>query len=158
MSPKKVVHFSGWHAKQNHHGMLHALVVLEAQDRGIYGITLDLTARRGAPDRQVSIQLCLDEARKLPISRVDWRPSAPHTNKRGSPLVRGLQVWTSVHSFAENAALGLEAMVTENLPIAIPLKPEPADFNELLVRVCELFQIDSLRTVETPPWAPSFFD
>jgi hypothetical protein len=97
----------------------------------ISGASIIGTAYRDEPNRRVSFQLCADvDGKDYRIARIDWKPNVPHTNRYGEN--RGLSLYTSVHDFPENAALGLEIMQTQNLPIVCAIDPEPDDFTALL--------------------------
>lgn len=94
----------------------------------------------------------------IPLRRLDWRPTRPHTNSHGGPehqfrTFRG----SHYHPFELNRDLGLDVMVQERLPVAVDLDPDPASFNELLIRMGQLFAIVGVERIGLPEWSPSLF-
>ena len=115
---------------------------------------LHITAVVDLPNEDMSFQLCLAEPSDMfPIARFDWRPPRAHTNRVGPH--RGLTSFTGLHPFEENAALGLSAMVANNLPISLPIDPEPADFGQAVAYVCATFNLAFRNELPTPPWSLS---
>lgn len=115
---------------------------------------LHVSAVVDLPSEDMSFQLCLAEpADTFPIARFDWRPPRAHINRVGPH--RGLTSFTGLHPFEENAALGLSAMVANNLPVSLPVAPEPANFEQAVAYVCATFNLAFRNELPTPPWSPS---
>ncbi|NEU13572.1 hypothetical protein G3T14_15740 [Methylobacterium sp. BTF04] len=130
-------------------------LVLAALAEGIsINAELHITAVSGLPDENVTFQLCLAEpAGTYPISRFDWKPPGIHTNKLGPH--KGIRSETGLHPFAENAALGFACMVSDNLPVCLPVTPEPSDFGEAVAYVCATFNLAFVNGLPFPPWSPT---
>ncbi|WP_342152378.1 hypothetical protein [Methylorubrum sp. SB2] len=113
-----------------------------------------LTAAAALPNEHVGFQLCLSvPGHTFPVTRFDWRPPRPHVNRFG-PL-RGLSSGTGLHPFEENAELGLAMMVTHNLPVCMPIDPEPPDFSSAVAYVCDTFRLELREPIPLPPWSPT---
>lgn len=118
----------------------------------IMGASIIGTAYRDEPNRRVSFQLCADvDGQDYRVARIDWKPNAPHTNRYGES--KGLTLYTSVHDFQENAALGLGTMQTQNLPIVCAIDPEPEDFPALLGCLRDKFKVVNAQDVPVPQWS-----
>lgn len=118
------------------------------------GVSIIGTAWTDEPDARVTFQLTMDvDGNDFRIARIDWRPRQPHTNKIGPPGLRGLTAYTSIHDFPENAALGIEEMQKNNLPIVKKIDPEPPNFNELLAYLRVTFKLDNASEIPVPPWS-----
>ncbi|MBI4968058.1 MAG: hypothetical protein HZC25_08050 [Rhodospirillales bacterium] len=126
------------------------------------GIWLRVTAYKAIPDRRVSFQIEFkpEGFRHIPAARVDWRPANPHSNRNIGPAHLRLMVieGSHHHTFDANWPLGFERMVSENLPIAEPLVPDPRDFEGLLHLVGRLFNVDGMKGIAVPKWEPGLFD
>jgi hypothetical protein len=57
-----------------------------------------------------------------------------------------------VHRFEHNYNEAGDRMVRGNLPRAIPLEPDPANFSELLEVASKELKISDLSRVTVPPW------
>lgn len=115
---------------------------------------LRISAVTDLPDEDMSFQLSLAEpADTFPITRFDWRPPRAHTNRVGQQ--RGVTSFTGLHPFEDNAALGFSAMVANNLPISLPVAPEPGDFGQAVAYVCATFNFAFRNPLPTPPWSRS---
>jgi hypothetical protein len=62
------------------------------------------------------------------------------------------------HPFDLNRVLGFDRMVSENLPVAVPLNPDPEDFRALARRAGALFNIEGMEALPAPEWEPRLFD
>ena len=126
------------------------------------GITLPfcrlrICAVRTMPDEAVTVQI--EHARGgqkyRPLVRLDWRPiNDTHRNKhRGPPEYRWKEiVGTHYHRFDLNYFESEKRMLEGNLPIAVPVIPEPMTFAEILDFVGKEFNILGLELYEPPPW------
>jgi hypothetical protein len=112
----------------------------------------------GLPHRHVTLGLrwaAVTTARGGHFDRLDWRPVGAHNNKGHGPaawrhvLIEG----THHHPLAENAALpmGLSQAMSHNLPVALPVGPEP-DWPEFLAEAARRWRIADLVNIPAPPW------
>lgn len=130
------------------------LVLVALAEGQTLNAELHITAVADLPDEDVSFQLCLAEpSDTFPITRFDWRPPRAHTNKVGSH--KGVTSFTGVHPFEENASLGFANMVAGNLPVSLPVAPEPGDFEQAVAYVCATFNLAFQNSLPTPPWSLS---
>ncbi|MEQ8447367.1 MAG: hypothetical protein RIB57_15895 [Pelagibacterium sp.] len=116
-----------------------------------------LTSTR-RPDRDVSFQHeQILGGTTYHVSRLDWRPRAPHTNRGAGPEELRFSPISGSHwhPFQLNAELGVEAVLSMgNLPVALPIDPDPLDFNALKNTLRELFRIGNAQEIGLPPWSP----
>ncbi|MFG1330180.1 hypothetical protein V5F41_02890 [Xanthobacter autotrophicus] len=139
-------------------GATRLTVALECDDPDLTGIALCLRTNANTPDADLSAQLFVSLAdHDWRIERIDWRPRNPHTNRTGSADLKGLTVETGIHSFEENTTCGLAEMQAKNLPLVVPLKPEPQTFDELLAVARVRFSIVDTSSIPDPPWSPNLF-
>lgn len=89
-----------------------------------------------------------------PLTRIDWKPLAAHNNKSFGPAMYRNKIITAshYHSFALNWNEEGKAMRKGNLPIAIPLLPEPQTFERLVDLVRQEFNIVNIDWLQLPPW------
>lgn len=129
---------------------------LEADGITLQGLTLLAQCHAERPDEQVSLNI-LAEMKPRPrcVARVDWRglghgnghrlcgehrfTDAGRTHFHDPELHRGID-------FAELFGSG------NGPPIALPIQPEPATFNDLLARAADLLHIQNLTDMPVPPW------
>jgi len=145
---------SSW--AQDEMGRLSLTLALEIYGATVQGLYLRGKARRDLADRAVMFQL----EYRLPfqleeqICRIDWRPLHVHRNDgKGPEAYRFKEINGShYHTFAENWLPIEGRMRRNNLPIAIPLDPEPSGFGQLLALVSKEFRISNLGGVQIPPW------
>lgn len=125
--------------------------------RGIVleGAQIRMTALRPRPDEAVTFQLeFLRPLHKFrPACRVEWRPLHGHNNKGCGPLeYRHREIKGSHHHVFEHNWLGeTEEMRSGNLPVAIPIIPDPEDFHSFLDFVGQTLRITGLGLVDPPP-------
>jgi hypothetical protein len=137
--------------------------IVPAEDASSYTLaTLRIAWRavRGNADRDVSASLIVTiQGRDYAAWRMDWRPVHPHLNQCGPKELRGLSVdTTGIHEFEHNSKLGLLQMQTKNLPVCVPVDPEPHDFDAFVRFVCSrLNVIITDGKILSPPWSTSFF-
>lgn len=122
------------------------------------GMVLFGRASLALPERNVTLGLSWDdpEGRGGNFDRLDWRPLGAHTNKGLGPpenrftLIEG----THHHPLADNAALemGLLRAIRENLPVALPVAPEPADWPAFLALAAQRWNFHDVVPVPLPPW------
>jgi hypothetical protein len=109
------------------------------------------------PDRHVVLGLRWADAmgRGGHFDRLDWKPMDAHNNKGlGPPEFRHVVVeGTHHHRLADNAALamGLAQAMRENLPVAVPVEPEP-DWPDFLAEAARRWRIHDLVNTPVPPW------
>lgn len=153
-APKIAMPPLDWKPDARNARYLRVPIVCDCAPRDVLGVAIVGTAWTDEPDERVTFQLIVDvDGENYRIARIDWKPRQPHTNRVGPPELLGLSALTSIHDFPENAALGLEKMQSENLPIVKAIDPEPADFNALLLYLRDTFQLENATDIPTPPWA-----
>lgn len=156
-SPKIAGEPTGWKVGN---GTSRLFLVLPLDVVPTYQATCRLVFRATSvnPDRDVSATLVVTLAgRDLTAWRFDWRPLHPHLNRVGSKQLKGLLVDTGIHDFASNAALGLERMQAEGLPICCPVEHEPHDYDAFVRLVCDILNVSLTEPVQSPPWSPKLF-
>lgn len=123
----------------------------------IEGLRFRATALALRPEENVTFQLEFFPPRRQPrggpIERIEWRPLRGHNNKMIGPahLHNILQKGTHHHDFRLNWAHSQTAVRKGNLPISMPIVPEPS-FNEILEFVGKAFRIAPIDWVTAPPW------
>lgn len=110
------------------------------------------------PDELVRLMLLTIDAsgKERCFARVEWR-SSPHPNlKAVCGEFRGLSAGrTHYHDPCLHRGLSLDEFFGVNdLPIAVPIDPEPETYRELLEIAAGLLHIENLRELEEPPWQP----
>lgn len=125
----------------------------------IEGLRLRVTAMVRRPNECVTFQLEYTPPRGDPkggaFDRLEWRPVSAHTNKGVGPpgLRHVVQSSSHHHSFEANWNDGQSARVKRGeLPIAVPISPDPASFEEALALAGERFKINNIGVVDRPPW------
>lgn len=145
----------GWERSQDErHLKLSSAIAIDGLT--IEGLILQAQTPRTHPDRAVCFQLmAIDHAtrRYAPFCRLEWRPLKPHNNKNlGPQSLRNISQKTShLHCYDENRKLG-RIWRERNLPVAIPIDPEPKSYKELLDFTREFFKILNVISVPEPPW------
>jgi hypothetical protein len=108
------------------------------------------------PDCQVTgqIECHLPRGKGGPLARVDWRPLHSHNNHGAGPAEWRFKIMSGSHhhAFALNWAHSEAQVKQGKLPIAVPLAPDPADFQMLLEFLEKQFNINSLASIPIPPW------
>jgi hypothetical protein len=133
---------------------------LSIQGHYVPGLKLKGTAQAHLPDQDVTLQLVYQReiySRRFHLVRVEWRPLRTHFNDGGAPAaIRFRQIVGShYHPFDLNSRRGLNALLaSHNLPVAVPLEPEPRNYWEFLDIAGQLLNIDALAQIGEPPWAP----
>lgn len=121
----------------------------------IEGLRLRIQAWRERPLTDVTATLELVRGyESVCLARVDMRPTSPHVNVhwRRFKLVHEIE-GSHVHPFDMNAKLGRDAFAPAgNLPVAVPLDPEPESFAEFVAMVEALFKIDGTAQLRGPDW------
>lgn len=121
-------------------------------------LTLFGRATATLPDRKVTLGLRWQDetSRGGNLDRLEWRPVKAHINRANAPPdLRPLVIEGSHHRpLALNAALdiGLIQAMQENLPVAVPLTPQPSDWPSLLRVAATLWRISGLIHAPIPPW------
>lgn len=124
----------------------------------IEGLLFRATALAYRPQESITFQLEYLPPKRQPkggpMERVEWRPLKGHMNKAvGPPHLRNvMQRGTHHHDFWLNWNHSQTAVRNGNLPIAIPIEPEPS-LDGILEFVGEKFRISPICWVPPPPWA-----
>lgn len=140
-------------------GVLELSASLEVEGVAIEGLTLRGAARKPMQDRQVVFQLEYHAVGITggPICRIEWRPLSAHNNRGIGPkeLRNIVQTTSHHHRFDLNWDRSQAAILRGEIPIAVPLNPEPENFRALLAVVGKEFRIRRIQSVTVPPWEPS---
>lgn len=154
-APKDALGPLDWKPDKQRERILRIPIACDCYPLNITGVSIMGTAWADEPDERVTFQLLVDiQGKDYRISRIDWKPRQGHTNKFGPPEYRGLTVLSSIHDFPENADMGLDKMMSMNLPIAKPIEPDPQNFNGLLIYLRDTFRLRNALDIPEPPWAP----
>jgi hypothetical protein len=152
-SEKSIAVFTSWERRAGYYRFFAPL--------DIEGVTIEGLELRGStlvrfPDQSVTFQLQYQRtgARMMPLCRIEWRPIKPHDNKGvGPPEYRFLKLTGShIHPFDLNLKMGTTPRTKDNLPVAIPLEPDPTDFHHLLEIAGQKLRITNLGSVPVPEW------
>jgi hypothetical protein len=135
---------------------------LEIDGVVVEGLTLRGRTRKPLQDRELIFQLEYRHSQIIggPVSRIEWRPLNPHSNKGIGPkhLQHAIQDCSHLHPFDLNWERSQEAVLRGDLPIAVPLTehwPEPENFRAFLAVVGKAFRIRNIQIVTPPPWQPT---
>lgn len=132
---------------------------LEIRGVVIEGLWFRATAMIEMPDEAVTCQIEYHPPRGGvggALCRIEWRPLSGHNNKGLGPpehqhrLIRG----SHHHRFDLNWGVAPKSVRRGNLPVAVPLNDDPADFETLLALVSKEFNIANIGLVSHPPWRP----
>ena len=149
---------TGWVTSENGHDALLKVLPVEVHAPTIGTARLIWRAVRRSPDRDASVTLVTTiQGKDLTAWRMDWRPLLPHTNTCGPVRLKGLTVKTGIHEFGCNSRLGMRTMQSRNLPICVPVEPEPHDFDAFVRYVCKTLNVSLTEQVLGPPWSPTLF-
>ena len=136
---------------------------LEIDEITYPGLQLRITTLKPEPDRDVTFQLEYHPpvGKAHHLVRLDWRPFHRHNNRNIGPTHLRLIEFggTHIHPFDLNWSEQKQAMIKQNLPIALPVDPkeDPGTFEELLEFAAVLLKISDLMSmVPRPPWQQSF--
>jgi hypothetical protein len=129
---------------------------LEIAGVTVEGLRLRASVIKILPDEDLCIQLeHFSDRRKFePIARFEWRPIRSHCNNgQGPPELRWERFRkTHIHPFEDNLAARLRSFRNRNLPIGIPISPEPQTFEEALETAGKELRINNMRRIPRPPW------
>ena len=124
----------------------------------VQGLRLRITARSSLPDEAVTAQIEYHglRGRYGPLCRLEWRPITGHSNKGiGPPEFRHrLLTGSHHHSFGLNWQYAASAVRRGNLPVAVPVNPDPPDYRAALALAATEFRIGDLGSIPVPPWQP----
>jgi hypothetical protein len=91
-----------------------------------------------------------------PICRMEWNPLRGHTNKGCGP--KSLQFkemkGSHYHPFELNWEHSEKEVRRGNLPIAMPIDPEPENFRQFLALAGKEFRIKNIQSIGVPEWQP----
>jgi hypothetical protein len=139
--------------------VLEIVCPLQIDSTVIEGLQFRLTARKSMADEMVTAQIEYHPASESggPLARIEWRPLSGHNNRGRGPkalqhrLIKGCHH----HSFASNLKHATKELGRGPLPVAHPIDPSPANFDELLQLVSKEFRITNIQWIEVPPWEPA---
>ena len=133
-------------------------VALEIDGITVAGLLLLGRASLTLRDRHVTLGLSWDDPTGPGgiFDRLDWRPLAAHTNKGLGPSDHRFSIidGSHHHSLADNAALamGIRRAIQQNLPVAVPIEPDPADWSAFLALAAQRWSLHELVHTPVPPW------
>jgi hypothetical protein len=134
---------------------------LEVQGLALEGLRLRSTVYTGGPVLAAMLQLeYIAAGRKLgPLDRIDWNPIHTHNNRgKGPPELQFIpQTGSHHHTFDWNWLPDEGRMRTSNLPVAIPLSPDPVTVAELFGFAEGYFRIKGLGKQQLPEWQEDLF-
>lgn len=89
-----------------------------------------------------------------PFERLEWRPLKGHNNKGlGPPEWQYIQQdGTHHHLFDINWNGQAKRVRRGDLPISLPVEPDPVSFQEALALAGKKFRINNIDVVVPPPW------
>jgi hypothetical protein len=159
---KEVDRFPGWTEPEAETGAMWFVAPLAIGGVTQEAFTLHGLALKYAPDRNVCFELRAlgPRNRKVPLARYEWRSlRGGHTNSRraGSPVSGERVTPTHYHSFNLNFLPEHRRMRSGNLPQAESVEADPQSFESLRVEVGNLFRINNMSIVFTPPWEYGMF-
>jgi hypothetical protein len=135
---------------------LEVVSTLDVDGVTVQGLQLRILAWRQYPDEAVCIQLLYawPRAKYRPIWRIEWRPFSGHNNRnKGPPEFRLREIKGShQHTFRLNWREGEGVLRQGNLPIAVPINPDPTNFASLLAFSGNELRIRNMGTIPAPPW------
>jgi hypothetical protein len=151
---KTLILTSGW--SEDAQGRQSMFLSMDIDGATVEGLTLRLVARRSLPDRHVMCQLEYRPPFQIvePFCRIDWRPLKPHNNHGRGPEEYRFREMTGSHHhpFGLNWDAQRNQMLKENLPIGVPIDPDPSGFRQLLALVSKEFRITNAEEVPLPSW------
>jgi hypothetical protein len=122
----------------------------------IDGARVRLKAIDDLPEQAVMVQLEYPQSdrRDHAIDRINWKPIHDHCNQgKGPEEYRFIPFeGTHRHAFDLNWLPEEGRLLVKNLPVALPVRPDPATYQELLEFAGECFRINNLTAIEPPPW------
>jgi hypothetical protein len=139
-------------------GNLQFTVPLDIEAVTEEGLWLFGRANAALPEREVTLGLRWVgvPSRFEVFDRFDRRPIGGHNNKGLGPRELRFRPFdgTHRHPLDVNAALaiGLLRAMAENLPVAVPVEPDPAIWRAFLATVADQYRIHDLVTAPPPPW------
>jgi hypothetical protein len=129
----------------------------------IEGLRFRITAMIPRLEECVTVQVeyipPMRDLRGGALARIEWKPLKGHNNKNAGPLAHRNKFITASHhhrfdlNWNEQAA----ALRRGNLPIAVPVEPDPATFETLVDLVRQEFRISNLDWLQPPPWQATLF-
>ena len=122
----------------------------------IQGLLFRATAHIYSADRQVTFQIEYHTpvGKGGAFSRIEWRPRSPHSNKNIGPVEFRLKLIQGCHfhPFDINWKHSNTLVKRGILPIAIPISPALASYEDALAFVEKQFRIKGVKSIPIPPW------
>lgn len=152
-APKRILAFPEW----RRNGIsLRLKANLEVDGIVLQGVTFLAQCNAERPDEQVTLNILAEiKPKERCIARIDWR-GLGHGNR--DHLCGGYKFTDAGRTHFHDPALHRGIDFAElfdgenNLPIALPIHPEPDSFNDLLARAADLLHIQNLTDMPVPPW------
>lgn len=152
-SQKRIISQKSWRLTNS---TLRSVWSIEVDGVVEQGLTLLAACSAERPEENVAIVLRVEVGLKpLAFSRIDWR-NKPHDNRQAvCGVYRHMSAGrTHFHDPNLHEDIDVNSFFEMNIPIALPIEPEPTDFCALLDISAKLLHIDNLSDIEAPPWAP----
>lgn len=131
------------------------ITVSDSNDIALEDVRIRIGVWRNRPMEDVTATFEINDAvRWVCVSRIDFAPTAPHTNRHWrrfhlSPEING----SHIHTCEDNARIGADAFVpASNLPNARALDKEPQSFREIWAVIGAHFNISGLDDLPAPEW------
>jgi hypothetical protein len=132
---------------------LHVLLA-DTSGASIEGAALRIMVWRHRPMQDMTATLeATHQMKPVCLARLDVAPSGVHINRfwrrfKCPPTIEG----SHFHPFEQNALVGRSAFdPSENLPVAVPVDPEPQSFRDFVKVIGSVFNISETEKLPTPP-------
>lgn len=154
-APKRILSFPIW---KHVNDVLRLTASMEADGVVMQGLTFMAQCNPELPDERVFLGI-LAEIKRKPrcIARVDWRALGHGNSHRLCGEHRFLDAGrTHFHDPELHHGFDFAELFDgkNDLPVALPIQPEPATFNDLLARAADLLHIQNLTDMPVPRWEP----
>ncbi|CDZ25679.1 hypothetical protein [Neorhizobium galegae] len=127
----------------------------DKHDIALEGVRVRFCAWADRPMEDITVTFeVLHAERWTCISRIDFHPYGPHSNRYWRKFGLAADVNGShIHSYDDNVRLGTDAFTAlGNLPNASPLDEEPGSFREICQVVGRSFNIKECDNLPMPEW------
>lgn len=154
MAKKKLVQIPGWQEVQHKSTIkLEFVASVEIDSVTLEGVRLRGRTLKTSPESDLTFQLEMRYGSFWHhLCRLDWRPKGGHTDQVGPIADRTNFTGSGWHSFDNNAGYGLWTLREGNLPRAVPLNPDPTNFNDVLIEIERKMLVENARDIPGPDW------